>query len=189
MLRTLLRFQRTLTLGCFAQIWFQEDFRNYWEACPWEEDLAYARAVCDQARVPLKVVPLTKQYWERVVAHSLAEIAAGRTPNPDVLCNSRIKFGAFLEHVAAAHAGAFDRVASGHYARVTRFDRSDNGAELDADAAPPPAPLLRLSEDAAKDQTYFLAGLSPTQLRAAMFPLGGCVRAPRRSMHSLRARC
>ena len=144
-----------------AQIWFQEDFRNYWDACPWEEDLAYARAVCDQARVPLKVVPLTAQYWERVVAHSLGEIAAGRTPNPDVLCNSRIKFGAFLEHIAASHGGAFDRVASGHYARLER--------------APGCAPALRLSADDAKDQTYFLAGLSPQQLAAAMFPLGGCV--------------
>ena len=143
-----------------AQIWFQEDFRNYWDACPWEEDLAYARAVCDQARVPLKVVPLTKQYWERVVAHSLAEIAAGRTPNPDVLCNSRIKFGAFLEHVASSYGDSFDRVASGHYARVERGDGR--------------APALRLSADEAKDQTYFLAGLSPKQLAAAMFPLGWC---------------
>jgi tRNA-specific 2-thiouridylase len=156
-----------------AQIWFQEDFRNYWDACPWEEDLAYARAVCDQARVPLKVVPLTAQYWERVVAHSLGEIAAGRTPNPDVLCNSRIKFGAFLEHVAAAHPGAFDRVASGHYARVQRARGSAGGAP--GGAGPPP--LLRLSEDDAKDQTYFLAGLSAAQLRAAMFPLG-CLPKP-----------
>ena len=117
--------------------------------------------MCDQARVPLKVVPLTAQYWERVVAHSLGEIAAGRTPNPDVLCNSRIKFGAFLEHIAASYGGAFDRVASGHYARLER--------------APGCAPALRLSADEAKDQTYFLAGLAPQQLAAAMFPLGGCV--------------
>ena len=122
--------------------------------------MAYARAVCDQARVPLKVVPLTKQYWERVVAHSLGEIAAGRTPNPDVLCNSRIKFGAFLEHIATTNGDSFDRVASGHYARVER------GVGLE--------PALRLSADEAKDQTYFLAGLSQQQLAAAMFPLGGC---------------
>jgi tRNA-specific 2-thiouridylase len=153
----------------YLQIWFQEDFRNFWDACPWEEDLAYARAVCDQARVPLKVVPLTKEYWQRVVAHSLGEIRAGRTPNPDVLCNSRIKFGAFLEHIGEKYGGAFDRVASGHYARVVRHGAAAGAADADA-----PVPLLCLSEDGAKDQTYFLAGLSAAQLRAAMFPLGGC---------------
>jgi tRNA U34 2-thiouridine synthase MnmA/TrmU len=161
----------------YLQIWFQEDFRNFWDACPWEEDLAYARAVCDQARVPLKVVPLTKEYWERVVAHSLAEIKGGRTPNPDVLCNSRIKFGAFLEHIGERYAGAFDRVASGHYARIHRHNGSGDGS------ASQPAPLLCLSEDGAKDQSYFLAGLSQAQLRAAMFPLGGCA-PPADSAHT-----
>jgi tRNA U34 2-thiouridine synthase MnmA/TrmU len=155
----------------YLQIWFQEDFRNFWDACPWEEDLAYARAVCDQARVKLVVIPLTKDYWERVVAHSLNEIKAGRTPNPDVLCNSRIKFGAFLEHIGTKYGGAFDRVASGHYARIHRHNGSGGGS---ASQAALPAPLLCLSEDGAKDQTYFLAGLSTAQLRAAMFPLGGC---------------
>jgi tRNA (5-methylaminomethyl-2-thiouridylate)-methyltransferase len=120
------------------------------------------------------VVPLTKEYWERVVAHSLGEIRAGRTPNPDVLCNSRIKFGAFLEHVAAAYPGAFDRVASGHYARITRMGSSSSSSGSGSGSSGvAPAPLLQLSEDGAKDQTYFLAGLSPSQLRSAMFPLGG----------------
>lgn len=69
----------------------QEDFRNTWEACPWETDLAYATAACAQLGVPLEVVPLTKQYWDRVVSHSIKEISEGLTPNPDVLCNSRVK--------------------------------------------------------------------------------------------------
>lgn len=73
----------------YLQIWFQEDFRNFWDACPWEEDLQYAQAVCDDLGVPLVVVPLTQQYWDRVVSHSVAEIKEGRTPNPDMLCNSR----------------------------------------------------------------------------------------------------
>jgi tRNA-specific 2-thiouridylase len=73
----------------YLQIWFQEDFRNFWDACPWEEDLSYAQQVCEALGVPLVVVPLTQQYWDRVVAHSVAEIKQGRTPNPDMLCNSR----------------------------------------------------------------------------------------------------
>jgi tRNA-specific 2-thiouridylase len=73
----------------YLQIWFQEDFRNFWDACPWEEDLSYAQQVCEALGVPLVVVPLTEQYWDRVVSHSVAEIKQGRTPNPDMLCNSR----------------------------------------------------------------------------------------------------
>lgn len=75
--------------GFYLQIWFQEDFRNFWDACPWEEDLTYCRAVCDRLNVPLEVIPLSTQYWDRVVSHSISEIKAGRTPNPDMLCNSR----------------------------------------------------------------------------------------------------
>ena len=147
----------------YLQIWFQEDFANFWDACPWEEDLAYARAVCDQAGVQLKVVPLTAQYWERVVSACVADIAAGRTPNPDVLCNSRIKFGAFLEYLEGEHGGSFDRVASGHYARVARHSGPE-GATL--------PPVLTACSDAVKDQTYFLAALTAKQLGKAMFPLG-----------------
>jgi hypothetical protein len=77
--------------------------------------------VCDQIGVPLEVVPLTDAYWKRVVDHCVKEIQAGRTPNPDVLCNSRVKFGAFEEHLAAKFGESFDRVASGHYARVERL--------------------------------------------------------------------
>jgi tRNA (5-methylaminomethyl-2-thiouridylate)-methyltransferase len=138
----------------YLQIWFQEDFRNTWDACPWEEDLEYCQRVCKALDVPLKTVPLTAEYWDRVVEHSIGEVRAGRTPNPDMLCNSRVKFGAFYEYLENNHADSFDRVASGHYASKT------------ADG------LLKLTPDAIKDQTYFLANLSPEQLQKAMFPLG-----------------
>ena len=144
----------------YLQIWFQEDFRNYWDQCPWEDDLRVARGVCDALDVPLEVVPLTDAYWDLVVSHSIDEIARGRTPNPDVLCNSRVKFGAFREHLATAYPDAFDRVASGHYAAMDRT--SDDGNVR-----------LVLSGDARKDQTYFLAHLSQTQLRHLSFPVGG----------------
>jgi tRNA-5-taurinomethyluridine 2-sulfurtransferase len=142
----------------YLQIWFQEDFRNFWDACPWEEDLQYCRAVCDRLGVPLRVINLTDQYWDRVVAHCIAEVQAGRTPNPDVLCNSRVKFGAFLEQLTSSEADKFDRVASGHYARLERTP----GGEA----------FLALTPDAVKDQTYFLAHLTQVQLTQCIFPLG-----------------
>lgn len=154
----------------YLQIWFQEDFRNFWDSCPWEEDVAYARQVCDSLGVPLEVVSLTDQYWQRVVAHCVGEMKAGRTPNPDVLCNSRVKFGAFYEHLTATHSGMFDRIASGHYARLLRKSGSsgsgDSGMLVE----------LAMTPDSVKDQTYFLAQLSQQQLRRAMFPLGSLTK-------------
>lgn len=171
----------------YLQIWFQEDFRNFWDACPWEEDLEYCQAVCSRLGVELRVVPLTEQYWDRVVAHCIAEIRQGRTPNPDVLCNSRVKFGAFYEHLEAQHGAAFDRVASGHYARLERAAPAAAAAGQQTAARPAGAEAgregeeeeqqggearLALTPDAVKDQTYFLAHLSQRQLARTLFPLG-----------------
>ena len=145
----------------YLQIWFQEDFRNYWDQCPWEDDLRVARGVCDALDVPLRVVPLTDAYWDLVVSRSIDEIAKGRTPNPDIWCNSRVKFGAFRDHLANAHPDEFDRVASGHYAATDRSEGDDGNVRL------------VLSGDLHKDQTYFLAHLSQQQLRHLCFPVGG----------------
>ena len=82
----------------YMKIWLEDELAFLGE-CPWEEDLSYVRAVCETAGVPLQVVPFQKEYWERVVATTLTEVRAGRTPNPDMLCNSRIKFGAFFDAV------------------------------------------------------------------------------------------
>eukprot|EP00884_Botryococcus_braunii_P019405 jgi/Botrbrau1/6148/Bobra.331_2s0038.1 len=145
----------------YLQIWFQEDFRNFWDACPWEDDLATCQKVCEQAGVSLRVVPLTQQYWERVVTYSISEIRAGRTPNPDILCNSRVKFGAFLEYLEGLGEERYDRIASGHYARLVRSD-----SEADSPVS------LALSPDPIKDQTYFLSHLSQDQLARLILPLG-----------------
>ncbi|XP_044388955.1 tRNA-specific 2-thiouridylase MnmA, partial [Triticum aestivum] len=99
----------------YLKIWFQEDFRNFWSECSWDDDLKYAQAVCDKIDVPLEVVHLSDEYWNHVVSHMINEYRNGRTPYPDVLCNTRIKFGAFLE--AIENLG-FDYIASGHYAHV-----------------------------------------------------------------------
>ncbi|XP_058073616.1 uncharacterized protein LOC131222525 isoform X1 [Magnolia sinica] len=143
----------------YLKIWFQEDFENFWSACPWDEDLKYAKEVCDQIQVPLEVVHLTDEYWNHVVSHIIAEYRCGRTPNPDVLCNTRIKFGAFMDIISSME---FDYVASGHYAHVIHSSpEQDDGSSV-----------LELSNDTVKDQTYFLSHLSQDQLKRLLFPLG-----------------
>lgn len=136
----------------YLKIWLEDELRFLGE-CPWEDDLAYVRAVCEEARVPLEIVPFQKEYWERVVAYTIDEVKAGRTPNPDMLCNARIKFGAFYE----AFGKDFDKVATGHYAQV---EEKDGKARL------------KMSPDPIKDQTYFLSQLSQEQIARALFPIG-----------------
>ncbi|XVE60014.1 hypothetical protein DITRI_Ditri05aG0092700 [Diplodiscus trichospermus] len=143
----------------YLKIWFQEDFENYWTECPWEEDMKYARAVCDQVDVPLEVVHLTDEYWNTVVLYIIEEYRCGRTPNPDVLCNTRIKFGAFMD---AINNMDYDFIASGHYANVVHPSADQSNK----------ASTLELSKDMVKDQTYFLSHLSQFQLKRLIFPLG-----------------
>lgn len=136
----------------FLKVWLEEEVAGLGD-CPWAEDLESARAVCDALGVPLSVVPLQREYRERVVSYALDELSAGRTPSPDVLCNRQIKLGAFLEAVG----GGFESVASGHYARVTERD----GLRW-----------LETAADRVKDQTYFLSLLTAEQLARCRFPLG-----------------
>ncbi len=141
----------------YLKIWLEDDLASL-GACPWEEDLRYARAVCDAAGVSLTVVPMQRLYYERVVSYAIEELRLGRTPSPDILCNERIKFGAFLEMLQ----DSCDRVATGHYAILER--RADG-------------PVLRRSPDPVKDQTYFLSHLSRAQLERALFPIGAMRKA------------
>ncbi len=150
----------------FLKVWLEEEVAGFGE-CPWEEDLAAARAVCDALGVPLEVVPLQREYRERIVAQALDELRAGRTPSPDVLCNRRIKLGAFLERVD----DRFDRVASGHYARVVER----NGR-----------PFLATAADPVKDQTYFLSQLTAGQLARCRFPVGELTKAEVRRIAAAR---
>ena len=99
----------------YLKVWLEDEL-SYLGDCPWEEDLACAREVAARAGVPLEVRSLQKPYWDRVVGYVLDELRAGRTPSPDVFCNQRIKFGAFFDELD----DSFDRVASGHYARLER---------------------------------------------------------------------
>jgi len=123
--------------------------------CPADHDLEAARAVCDHLGIRLHQVDFTAEYWHRVFEHFLSEYAAGRTPNPDILCNREIKFRAFLEH--ALDLGA-DAIATGHYARVG--------------SGPDGGPALLRGRDRNKDQSYFLHGIDPAALGRTLFPLG-----------------
>ena len=136
----------------YLKIWLEEELAFLGD-CPWEADLAYARATCERLGVPLEIVPLQSEYREQIVEHALAELRRGRTPSPDIFCNQRIKFGAFYQRVA----DECEQVASGHYACVAE---DDSGFRLCR--APDPV----------KDQTYFLSNLSQTQLAHIRFPIG-----------------
>ncbi len=136
----------------YLKIWLEDEL-SYLGSCPWLEDLAYAQTVCKKLDVPLEVISLQKEYHEEIVAYAIEQIKTGRTPNPDVLCNSRIKFGMFLKAIDSS----FDKVATGHYAQLKEVDGV--------------VQLLR-SPDDIKDQSYFLSHLSQNQLRRALFPIG-----------------
>lgn len=138
----------------YLKIWLQDEF-SFLGECPWEEDLKFVKAVCEQINVPLEILSLQTEYWDSVVSHTISEIKEGRTPNPDMFCNSLIKFGQFYDKIDPS----FDKVASGHYAKVVYDDGSKKY-------------LLKQSRDPIKDQTYFLAYLTQQQLSRAMFPIG-----------------
>lgn len=139
----------------YLKVWLEDELAHLGE-CPWDDDLRQVRAVCGELGVPLEVVPMQQRYRQAVIADALAELAAGRTPSPDVVCNRRVKFGAFVDEVVVG--GGFDRVASGHYARLA----------TDADGTI----RLRRGVDPKKDQTYFLYRLDQDQLGRSLFPLG-----------------
>jgi len=155
----------------YLKIWLEDELAFLGE-CPWEEDLQYARAVCEQAHVPLEVVPFQRQYRERIVDYTVRELKAGRTPSSDVLCNREIKFGAFLDWLDETHPGVYDKVASGHYARVE---------ERTAQPGKPHFRLLR-NPDPVKDQTYFLCRLTQAQLARCLFPLGELTKSEVRAL-------
>lgn len=137
--------------GIFMKNWEGDDTDTY---CPAEQDIADAQAVCDQLGIELHMVNFADKYWENVFAHFLTEYRAGRTPNPDILCNKEIKFKAFLDY--AKQRGA-DYIATGHYVRSKQM----NGVTS----------LLK-GEDPQKDQSYFLYALSAAQLAQSLFPVG-----------------
>ncbi|WTM88491.1 tRNA 2-thiouridine(34) synthase MnmA [Halothiobacillus sp. DCM-1] len=139
--------------GLFMKNWEGDDHDEY---CAAKADMLDALAVADRLGIEFHFVNFAQQYWDRVFAHFLDEYRAGRTPNPDILCNREIKFRAFLDHAQALGA---DAIATGHYARVEQ-------------AASHGRTRLLKGFDANKDQSYFLHLLDTTQLDTALFPIG-----------------
>ncbi|USK60189.1 tRNA 2-thiouridine(34) synthase MnmA [Peribacillus asahii] len=147
----LLKQQGYDVIGIFMKNWDDTDENG---VCTATEDYDDVIRVCNQIGIPYYAVNFEKQYWDQVFTYFLEEYKAGRTPNPDVMCNKEIKFKAFLEH--AINLGA-DYVATGHYARVVYRDGEYK--------------MLR-GIDQNKDQTYFLNQLSQEQLSKVLFPIG-----------------
>ncbi|TYR76776.1 tRNA 2-thiouridine(34) synthase MnmA [Rossellomorea vietnamensis] len=147
----LLKEQGYDVIGIFMKNWDDTDENG---VCTATEDYEDVIRVCNQIGIPYYAVNFEKQYWDKVFTYFLDEYKAGRTPNPDVMCNKEIKFKAFLEH--ALKLGA-DYLATGHYAQVEYRDGEYK--------------MLR-GKDSNKDQTYFLNQLGQEQLEKVMFPIG-----------------
>ncbi len=143
-------------IGLFMKNWEDDDDSEY---CSTREDLIDAVSVADKIGIEVEAVNFAAEYRERVFASFLAEYKAGRTPNPDVLCNAEIKFKAFLDHAMAMGA---ERIATGHYARLEERDGS--------------IALLK-GMDPGKDQSYFLHRLNQAQLARTLFPVGHLLKA------------
>lgn len=137
--------------GMFMKNWEEDDNEQY---CAASQDIQDAQKVCDLLDIPLHTVNFSAEYWDNVFEHFLQEYRAGRTPNPDILCNKEIKFKAFLDY---AYSLGASHIATGHYARA----RHDGTC----------VQLLK-GKDANKDQTYFLHALSQSQLANVFFPIG-----------------
>jgi tRNA-specific 2-thiouridylase len=153
--------------GLFMKNWDEDDGTEY---CTAREDLLDAMQVAGALGIELHTANFANEYWDRVFSHFLEEYRAGRTPNPDILCNKEIKFRAFLDHALTLGA---DAIATGHYARVSHANSSatDSSATESRDNLHASARLLR-AQDNNKDQTYFLHAVNHTQFAQTLFPLG-----------------
>lgn len=139
----------------FMKNWDEDDSDDH---CPAEQDLRDARLVAEALGIRLHTISFATEYWDRVFEHFLAEYRAGRTPNPDILCNQEIKFRAFLDYALGLGAA---KIATGHYARNKKIgDRYQ---------------LLK-GYDSNKDQSYFLYRLDQRALQHSLFPLGGITK-------------
>jgi len=158
----LLKEQGYDVVGVFMKNWEEKDDNG---VCTAEADWADVRDVCDQIGIPCYSVNFAKEYWDRVFSYFLKEYRAGRTPNPDVLCNREIKFRAFLDFAMKLGAG---RIATGHFVQTDGEGRLLKGT------------------DPNKDQSYFLYMVHAEQLKKTLFPVGGMTKGQVRELAAAR---
>ncbi len=153
----------------YLKIWLEDELDNIGR-CPWQEDLKYVEESCALIGVPYQVISLQQEYHQHIISYILSEVQNGRTPNPDLLCNQYIKFGAFLDKLAS-RGFTYDKVATGHYALIQEKKVSNQNYYE-----------LLCAKDSIKDQTYFLSHLHQNQLARALFPLGSYSKAEVRQL-------
>jgi tRNA-specific 2-thiouridylase len=141
--------------GLFMKNWDEDDGTEY---CTAKTDLADAESVCKRLDIPLHTANFAAEYWDNVFEHFIQEYRAGRTPNPDILCNREIKFKAFLDYAQALGA---DLIATGHYVRKATLGTGKSTQTL----------LLK-GRDSNKDQSYFLSAVNEASLEHSLFPVG-----------------
>ncbi len=158
----LLKEQGHEPVAFYLKVWMEDDMLL--GDCPWQEDVEYVRKVAEALQVRMEIVSMQREYWDSVVDYTLREVSAGRTPNPDMMCNKLIKFGAFYNKWGKDFAA----IATGHYGKLV----SDETGRIH----------LHLAKDRVKDQTYFLSQMSYDQLSRCLFPLGDLVKNQVRSL-------
>lgn len=163
-----------------------EDEEGYID-CPAEEDIEITRWIARKYGCRFEEVNLHKEYWDNVVSYTIESVRKGLTPNPDVMCNKLIKFGAFDDR----RGHAYDRIATGHYARTEQVDSGqwtvDSGATQDGGVQQgtdysSPITFLATAKDPVKDQTDFLSQLSYRQIQKLMFPIGHLMKSDVRAI-------
>lgn len=152
--------------GLFMKNWDEDDGSEY---CTAKDDLADAQAVCDKLGIPLHTANFAAEYWDNVFEHFLAEYRAGRTPNPDILCNREIKFKVFLEYAELLGA---EKIATGHYVRQASAPQGSHE----------PRPRLLKGLDPNKDQSYFLHAVPEAAIARTLFPVGELEKPEVRAM-------
>lgn len=150
----LLKDQGHVVEGVYMRTWMNESDKVFAADCPWEADRESARAVAEHLGIPFRVINMIDVYKEKVVSYLVDGYGEGLTPNPDIMCNKEVKFGALLQY---AKEEGFDALATGHYVRQEVLDDHC---------------ILLEGLDAAKDQSYFLAMVNPRVLAKVRFPIG-----------------
>jgi tRNA (5-methylaminomethyl-2-thiouridylate)-methyltransferase len=164
----------------YLKIWLEDEMSHLGQ-CPWEDDWKMCEQVVQSLQestginVPLRAIGLQKEYRDQIIQYTLEEAVKGRTPNPDIMCNARVKFGCFYDAIANRK---YDFIATGHYADVRRLDvdvaAQDDGniAVGEGNGRTTTLTTLHRAPDPIKDQSYFLSALSQEQLSRVLFPLG-----------------